>query len=307
MFVSIQPQDGSPVEVAEVIGGALRPYPDRRWNGWHAGSDAATAFVGVNALRIGPDGALWVVDKGSRALGMAPLPGGTKVVRIDLANGRVLRSYDLAAIAGPGSFIDDIRFNGRHAYLTDVARGALVILDLESGAARRVLTGHKALTGKPLISADGPLHFPDGKAVIANADQLEVSPDGRWLYVQPASGGMSRIATRYLDDSGLSDEALGEHLEPFADTPPTGGTTIDAQGNIYLGDLAGSRILKVDPAGNIRTVITDKRLIWPDAMWIDARNRLWVPAAQLNRTRDLNGGVDAVRYPVRVYTVSLKK
>src|SRR6266536_1712548 len=57
----------------------------------------------------------------------------------------------------------------------------------EGLARTRSLKGH----------AEGQLmHGPDGKPVYIHADQLEVSPDGRWLYYQPCSGPLYRIETR---------------------------------------------------------------------------------------------------------------
>ncbi len=59
------------IELGEWVDGRPVPYPDAAWNGWKTGDDASKAFVGANAIRIGPDGDLWVVDKGAAELGGA--------------------------------------------------------------------------------------------------------------------------------------------------------------------------------------------------------------------------------------------
>lgn len=120
--------------------GKIEPFPDADWNGWKPGQDATHRFVSVSALHVAPDGTQWVVDTRTPSFGSAPISGGTKLVWIDQATGHILRIYPLGSeIAQAGSYIDDIRFNGRHAYLTDAGKGALVVLDVETGSARRVL------------------------------------------------------------------------------------------------------------------------------------------------------------------------
>jgi sugar lactone lactonase YvrE len=301
-FVVVQPQQPGQPQIAEITLGTAKPYPDAQWNSWHAGQDGRTAFVGANSLRVGPDGALWVVDRGAPGIGAPLADGGPKLVRIDLS----ARVYDLASVAQGASFVDDVRFNGNVAYLTDAGRPALVVLDLTTGKARRVLENHPStVAARPLMAEGRKLIDAQGHPVVVHADQLEVSGDGRWLFYQPCSGPMSRIETRFLDDPSLDNETLSGHVAPFADTPSTGGTAIDAAGTIYVSDTDRSRILKVSPTGEISTLIADPRLAWVDAMWIDDHDRLWMPAAQLNRTPGLNQGRDAVDWPVTIYSIAI--
>jgi sugar lactone lactonase YvrE len=307
-FVGFPGADGPGVEVQELTpDGRRTAYPDAAWNSWTPGQALDNAFVRVNALRIGPDGALWIVDAGAPGLGKPAVVGAARIFRFDLADNKLARVYSLASAATPQSYIDDIRFNGRTAYITDAGAPALIVLDLDSGQVRRVLDNDASTTDRRAMYADGKLlRTEDGKPLHVHADQLEVSPDGRYLYFQPASGPLARIETRYLDDPKLPPRDLAAHVEKdWVNTPTTGGTAIDANGTIYLSDTNGRRILTISPEGKVATLIADPRLIWADAMWIDRDGFLWIPATQLNLTAGFTGGRQKVHYPVFIYKLDI--
>lgn len=307
LFTVAQPsKPGESPQVVEIRDGKAAPYPDERINSWRPGMDASHLFVGVNSLRFGPDGFLWAVDRGGRGIGKPLVPGGVKLMKINVSTNKVVRIYDLASMTRPWSFVDDVRFHGSIAYLTDAGSPGLIVLDLHSGHGRRVLDGHPSTVAQmPLIAEGKVLRDQQGKTVNIHADQLEVSPDGEWLYYQACSGSLWRIGTKFLDDSSLTDAQLSSHTQPYADTPSTGGTAIAANGTIYLSDVDKKRILTISPEGTISTLIKDPRLIWVDAMWIDDAGYLLMPASQLNRSAGLNNGVDAVRQPIVLYRLKI--
>jgi len=292
-------------------GKTVSPYPDMAWNGWRPGADPARAFVNVNAIHLDPGGALWVVDTGAPDFGGDPLPGGAKLVKIDLATNEVVRIYPFTAeVAQPGSYVDDVRIHGRHAYLTDAGRPGLIVLDLDSGAARRVLDRHSSVTApadRDIVLSGRVLRTADGKPLRVNSDPFELSPDGRWLYYAPLEGPWSRIETRYLDDASLGDAGLAAHVEPWADLPPVGGTVMDADGSLYFSDLATDAIRRRAPDGTITTVMQDSRLHWVDAPFLDARHRLWLPVPQMDRSPNFSGADKPREWPVRLYRIDLPK
>ncbi|KAJ7810873.1 hypothetical protein B0H14DRAFT_2322140, partial [Mycena olivaceomarginata] len=208
--------------------------------------------------------------------------------------------------------LDDIRFNPATGmgYLTDAGVGALIVLDIDSGRAIRVLDGDESTGAFTPPSGEGTLlRSSTGAFSYVTADQLEVSPDGTYLHWQPASGGMFRIETQYLDaafyNSSLAN-TLAQFFEPFALTPSTGGTAIDAEGSIYVSDTDRQAIEKVYANGTRVTVVRDEKLLWVDAMWISSDEKLWMPAAQLNRGVPFSpGGVNRIVTPLHVYTVDI--
>ncbi len=61
LFSVVQPSaPGESPEVVEIRNGKAFAYPDEQMNGWRPGMDGHQLFVGVNSLRFGPDGSLWL-------------------------------------------------------------------------------------------------------------------------------------------------------------------------------------------------------------------------------------------------------
>ena len=309
IFASLTQSEGKGPQLVEVgEKGKLTPYPDAAWNQWQADS-AEQHFMHVNALRIGPEGDLWVMDAGNKGIGTGDksVPGAAKLVKIDLKSNQVVASYPVRPpVQQPESYLDDVRFNGHFAYITDPGAVGLVVLNLENGKAHRVLDNHPLSIDHQPIYADGKkLILPDGKEKRVGLDQLEVSPDGKWLYYQAIPGPLARIATRYLDDERLPASEVAKHAQKFLETWSTGGTAIDSNGNLYASDINTRSVKRITPDGQVSTVISDPRLIWIDAMWI-TDGALWLPSAQINRTPATTGGQPStVEYPVKLYKLEL--
>lgn len=133
--------EDSPVSVAEVMkDGSNKPFPDKAWNSWrNALKNKVTPqdhWVCVQSVVADHDGNLWVLDPASPAIA-GVVPGGAKLVKIDLGTNKVTQTiaFDETA-APPYSYLNDIRFSpdNQTAYLTDSGlKGALVAVDLKSG------------------------------------------------------------------------------------------------------------------------------------------------------------------------------
>ena len=306
-FASFPSCDGPGVQAAEILqDGSLRAYPDQAWNVVREPASPDGAFVRVNALRVGPDGNVWVIDAGAPGIGAKAVPGGARLIVIDPATDQIVRIHDVSAAVKPHTYIDDIRFNGDHIYITDAGEPGLIVLNLVTGMVRRVLDRHPSTIDQRDMLADGKLLITEKHAPLrVHADQLEVSPDGRFLYYQPSSGPLARIETSLLDNANASAASLEAGVEVFYDSPTTGGTAIDANGDLYISDTNRRRILKVSPAGQESVLIEDPRLIWSDAMWIDREGWLWIPATQQNLTPGFANGEMHVAYPVWIYRMHI--
>lgn len=147
---------------------------------------------------------------------------------------------------------------------------------------------------------------PDGMPILLNTDQMEVSPDGQWLYFQPLAGPMYRIATKWIDDPAAAPSSVAQHVIFWYETPPLGGTAIDADGNLYFEDLTDDSVRKLTPDRRVSTIIQDHRLHWADAPWI-SDGWLYLPEAQIDRIGPFHNGHSEVRWPLHIYRLKLSE
>ncbi|KAM0132039.1 hypothetical protein ACHAO1_007008 [Botrytis cinerea] len=275
-----------PITVELLADNSTVMYPDTYWNSYNASdpsSDPSLQFVSIDGARIGPDGRYWLVDGGSSGVN-----GSTKLVGCNLTTDIVDKIYYLDSIIASNSGIDDVRFSasGEVAYLSDTA-GALVVLNMTTGDGVRVLVDDpSAVAFFPMMYNHTlvPGYGAAGSTLAVGLDQIEVSPDGVYLYYQPCNGGLYRIETAYVDaalTNATMAASLGDLTEPFALTPSTGGSTIDADGNVYVSDTNLLAIWKVTPDGYASILVQDDALIWTDLMWVTSDKKLLLPASQM--------------------------
>jgi sugar lactone lactonase YvrE len=124
--------DDAPISVAELLpGGELRPYPDETWNSWRNATAAKMSvedhFVCVQSIVADQHGALWVLDPAAPG-NEKILPGGPKLVRIDLATNKVTKVIGFSPeVALQGTYLNDIRFSpdGKTGYYEEPERRSL--------------------------------------------------------------------------------------------------------------------------------------------------------------------------------------
>lgn len=145
-----------------------------------------------------------------------------------------------------------------------------------------------------------PGYGGEGSTLSVGLDQIEVSPDGVYLYYQACQGGLYKVETALVDatlTNATLAATLGDYAVPVALTPSTGGTTIDADGNIYVSDTNLIAIWKVTPEGVATILVQDDALVWTDLMWVTSDSKLWLPASQMRP-----GGNGLMAGPNNIYT-----
>src|SRR3954447_19492940 len=125
--------------------GSIRPFPDEFWNRWDKKPEnAPKQFVCVQSVVTDDQNTLWIVDPASPLIA-GVVPGGAKVVRVDLGTNKVTRIYSFGSdVVRQNSYLNDIRVDNRQgfAYMTDSGTGGIIVLNIKTGKAHRALDGH---------------------------------------------------------------------------------------------------------------------------------------------------------------------
>ncbi|MES3100419.1 L-dopachrome tautomerase-related protein [Sphingomonas faeni] len=295
--------DDAPISVAELLeDGSLRPYPDDTWNSWRNARanelPVGDYFVCVQSIVADGRGNLWVLDPGAPG-NEKILEGAPKLVQIDLATDRVVKVIPVPLdVALQGTYLNDIRFSpdGRTGYITDSGtRGAIIVVDLESGRSFRALDGHgstqvdKAVT----VETDGtPLLRPDGRQPAFAADGIAISNDGGTLYFQALTGRtLYAIDTALLRD-GVSEADRAAGVKTVAQTHVADGLWMSKAGVLYLTSPTDNAITRL-VGDRVETVLTDKRLRWPDTFSEGPDGRIYLTASHIQDTNWFKPGAPA--------------
>src|SRR6202012_3587571 len=93
--------------VVEVMkDGSVKPYPDEPWNRWDMKPEnAGKQFVCVQSVVVDDTDSMWVVDAAAPLMGSV-VPGGPKLVKIELKTNQVSKGIAFnAAVAKSDSYI----------------------------------------------------------------------------------------------------------------------------------------------------------------------------------------------------------
>ena len=286
--------DDAPISVAEVLqDGSLRPYPDKRWNSWRNAKanemDVGDFFVCVQSIVPDGRGNLWVLDPGAPG-NEKILEGAPKLVRIDLETDAVAQVIKVAPdVALQGTYLNDVRFSpdGATAYITDSgARGAIIVIDLETGEGWRAIDGHVStqVDKKVKVTIGGdPLVRPDGRQPVFASDGIALSNDGETLYYQALTGEtLYSIPTAKL----AADVTEGERaaaVQTVAKTHVADGLWMSTAGVLYLTSPSDFSIKRLSGATS-QTILTDKRLRWPDTFSEGPDGTMYVTASHIQDT-----------------------
>lgn len=282
-----------PVSVAELKDGKVVPWPDATWNSWASGAPAENRFVAVQSVVIDDQDRLWAVDTGNPQFKGVIAP--PRLQQFDLSGKRV-RTYAFPPEVSSGdSYLNDVRIDTENgvAYLTDSQAGGLVVLDLKSGSARKVLRDHPSTHAEATGLTVMGKSFP--RAV--QSDGIALSPDRKTLYWTALTGhSLWRIPTEALRDARLDDAALASRLERVATIVATDGIEFDRQGQLWLGGLEDSSLTRYVPGGKYEQVLQDDRLRWPDTFAVGPDGKVYVTTTQIHLSPAERGPYEIYRF-----------
>lgn len=288
--------EDAPLSVAELKHGAVIPFPDLQWNTWRTNTPKSPAdhWICVQSVVIGPKGTLWVLDPAAPGFG-APVKGGAKLVEIDLKTNKPVRTIVFPdTVALENSYLNDVRFapDGKTAFLTDSGHGGLVIVDLGTGNAKRVLDGDPSTQSDKTVTVttDGkPLKLPNGSPLDAQADGIALSLDGKTLFWQALRGKtLYRAPTAALIAGTAKPTAVG-------DNGPADGLWIARDGRMYISSIADNAVKVRNLAtGKLSTVVQDPGLRWPDSFAEGADGTIYVTASHIQDSAMFKPGAPIV-------------
>ncbi|MBC8083317.1 MAG: SMP-30/gluconolactonase/LRE family protein [Hymenobacter sp.] len=307
--------DNSPVSPVAEIGtdGSLKPYPDAAWCTWNetVRNEPQKHWICPQSVYADKTGMLWVLDPASPGL-KGTVPGGPKLVRIDPKTNKVVQNISIPeSVAARKSYLNDVRIDTENhfAYMTESGIGALVVVDLKSGKARKLLEKHPSMLADTTlnIKADGQeLRDPTGKQARFNADGIALSQDLQYLYWKPlTSYKLYRIKTAALRNPALTDAQLSQQIEDLGKVPACDGMEIDAKNNVYLTAFENHSIVRRTPAGQIEPVVQDPRLEWPDTFAFAADGMLYVTNSAIHKTATFNQGVGKQDQPYHIFRMKM--
>jgi sugar lactone lactonase YvrE len=298
--------------VAEVVAdGSLVPYPNSVVNAWDKipGESVRDHFVSVQSVVVDDEDALWILDPASPAF-QEVIPGGAKLLKVSLASNEVERVYHFDnESAPPKSYLNDVRFAHGFAFMSDSGLGSIVVLNLTTGKARRLLEDHASTKAEPNVEpviGGRPWKFADNTTPQVHSDGIAIDPQLKHLYYKALVGRtLYRVAISALLDESLSPEALGNLVERVAVTEPTDGLAFDAQGNLYLTSLEWNAIKVLRPDGRIEVVARAADFLWPDTITMSREGDLLFSASQFHLMPAFNGNVDKRTPPYKVFRLKL--
>ena len=312
MIISLHQFYGPKLRVAEVgKDGSLKPFPNAAWNG----NEGPYTFDAVLGVQSDTRGVVWMLDNGGRR------GTGPKLVGWDTRSNKLAKLIEISPEAAPGgSFLNDLAIDSQRqvAYIADTGNirsgknTALIVVDLRSGRARRLLHDHASVIAmdEDFVAEGRTLKVAPENGEPFNprvaADPIALGPENAWLYYGPMTGDtLYRIRTADLRDETLDAAALGAKVESYGPRPYSDGISVDTAGNVYISAVQFNALGVLGSDGKYRELIRDDdKLAWPDAMSFGPDGMLYVVVNQLHRTAVLNGGKGLSKPPF--YIVRLK-
>ncbi|MGI9243873.1 MAG: L-dopachrome tautomerase-related protein, partial [Verrucomicrobiales bacterium] len=190
IILSVHQFQGANVRVVEITpSGELSAFPSTSMN--KGGSDSPLQLDSVLGLQCDKKGVVWMLDNGRRS------ETTPKLVAWDTKADKLAKIIYLPTpVVIPTSFINDLALDPEepYIYISDPAGGsdaALIVVNTESGLARRVLQGHYSVVpmgndllidGKPVFAkrVDGTKVHP-----FAGVNPIAVDRKGDWVYYGP--------------------------------------------------------------------------------------------------------------------------
>lgn len=294
-------REGVPFSVVEIMpDGSHKPYPDETWNTWN-GKPEKNHFTCVQSVFA--DGHyLYVLDPSSPE--MKGVQGKAKLYRFDLATNRLNKTWEFNDTVAPEkSYLNDLRIDDEAGkiFITDSGLGGIVVLDMKTGDAKRVLDKHPSTKSENVTLTVDKKEF--NKQI--HSDGIALSPVDHKLYYHALTGyTLYRVPASALETNIKDETKIVKQVEKLGVTPAPDGMIFDKEGNLYMADLERNAVSYRTPDGDIKILVQDERIKWPDTFTIDAQNNL-IFTDSLLQSAETGKPVDEMTF--RIFKVALPK
>lgn len=302
VIVTNQPLDGPSLRIIEVLpDGSIKPFPTEDWaDGPEKGEVGIAGTIGIIA---DTKGVVWLLDMGSDAV-------PARILAWDTLKERLHREIVIPKeVVTPISFLQDFALDEKRGqiYIADMTfpppgeahRPAIIVLDLKTGKARRVLERADALMPVAYdVVIEGSVvggKPAEGKRAAhrLGINPIAIDPSFEWVYFGTINGDdVFRLPAKALADTSLDDKALAATITTYGKKRPSDGIAVDGKGRVFITDVESSAVGVCTPDG-YRILHQDKtRLAWPDAFAVGPDGWLYIAQNSLHTHPALNEGVD---------------
>lgn len=289
--------------VVEVMDdGSYKPYPDESWNKY-TGSPSKNKFTCVQSV-VAHNDSLFVLDPSNPM--MEGVVGKAMLYEFDLNDNKLKNSWSFdRSVAPEKSYLNDLRIDdeAKRIYITDSGMGAIVVLDMENGKSWRVLDNDKSTKSEPVVlKIDDQAFLMKGRAPKMHSDGIAFNEAERKLYYHALTGyHLYSVPVDALSDPGR--KVASDEVTDLGETPAPDGMIFDKNGNLYMADLQNHSIMYRTPAGEMKTLIQDENLQWPDTFTISGNNLIFTDS--LLQKAKPGEAVDDLEF--KIYKVPLPK
>lgn len=290
-----------PFSVVEVMqDGSYKPYPDEEWNNWQ-GKPEQNKFTSIQSV-FAHNGFLYVLDPASPE--MKGVQGNARLYRFDLATDKLDQTWVFdKKVAPEKSYLNDLRIDEaeKKIVITDSGIGGLIVLDMKTGDAKRLLHKHPSTKAEDITLVVDEKKF-DKKI---HSDGIALSPIDDKIYYHALTGyTLYRVPTEALNTEMRDETELVKKVEKLGSTPAPDGMIFDEKGNLYMADLERNAVSYRTPDGDMKILIQDERIEWPDTLTIDNKNNL-IFTDSLLQSAEIGKPVEDMEF--KIYKVKLPK
>ncbi len=311
IIVSMHPLDGPAVSVVEVMAnGSKRPFPTQDWaDAPDIGDVGLSAVIGVHS---DSKGVVWILDMGSES-------SPAKLVAWDSVANTLLQTIVIdPSVLQANSFLQDFVIDETRGkiIIADMTFGnfagatkpAFIVLDIESGKAKRVLESTQVLMpeDRDIVIEASLLASKTAEGQTTKLrfglNPITMGENNEWVYFGAFTG--TKIYRIPVSDliSDKSDSYKATKVEVFGPKNPSDGIAYASGVGVIVSDLENNGV-GLTTKGQYQLLVQDKRLSWPDSFAL-SNGYVYVTQDQLHQHPAFSQGLGNAKAPYTLYRFS---